>query len=96
MGNFIVNHKTTDHKGAFEATDAQGNHAGEMTYTSPDQNTLIIDHTGVEDAYNGQGVGMELLEALVAYAREQHLKVIPLCPYAKSRFDKYASLRDVL
>ncbi|HFF4907178.1 TPA: GNAT family N-acetyltransferase, partial [Acinetobacter baumannii] len=44
----------------------------------------------------GQGVGRQLLDALVAFVREKDVKVIPLCPYAKSVFDKDPSIGDVL
>ncbi|HBS65211.1 MAG TPA: N-acetyltransferase, partial [Acinetobacter pittii] len=57
---------------------------------------LIIDATDVNEKYRGQGVGRQLLDALVAFVREKDVKVIPLCPYAKSVFDKDSSIGDVL
>ncbi|CAM0686794.1 N-acetyltransferase [Acinetobacter baumannii] len=57
---------------------------------------LIIDATDVNENYRGQGVGRQLLDALVAFVREKDVKVIPLCPYAKSVFDKDPSIGDVL
>jgi len=57
---------------------------------------LIIDHTDVEDQFRGQGIGRQLLDALVAFAREREIKVIPLCPFSKSVFDKDQSIHDVL
>ncbi|MBS5992824.1 MAG: N-acetyltransferase, partial [Acinetobacter baumannii] len=56
----------------------------------------IIDATDVNENYRGQGVGRQLLDALVAFVREKDVKVIPLCPYAKSVFDKDPSIGDVL
>jgi hypothetical protein len=32
----------------------------------------------------------------VEYARENGIKIIPLCPFAKSVFDKTPEIRDVL
>ena len=72
------------------------NSAGEMKYTWAGPTMFIIDSTHVDDAYRGQNVGRTLLDAVVAFAREKNLKVIPLCPFAKAQFDKDASLRDVL
>lgn len=57
---------------------------------------FIIDHTDVADDYRGQGVGHKLLDAVVDFARNNQIKIIPLCPYAKSVFDKDPSIRDVL
>jgi len=33
---------------------------------------------------------------LINFARQDQIKVIPLCPYAKSVFDKRPELQDVL
>ncbi len=67
-----------------------------MTYTWAGEGMLIIDATDVNEKYRGQGVGRQLLDALVAFVREKDVKVIPLCPYAKSVFDKDSSIGDVL
>lgn len=81
--------------GTFEIFDADVK-AGEMAYTSAGDSMLIIDHTDVEDQFRGQGIGRQLLDALVAFAREREIKVIPLCPFSKSVFDKDQSIHDVL
>ena len=70
--------------------------AGEMTFTWAGKEKFIIDHTGVEEIFNGKGYAKQLVMAGVDYARENDLKIIPLCPYAKSRFDKDKSIGDVL
>jgi predicted GNAT family acetyltransferase len=67
-----------------------------MAYTWAGDSMLIIDHTDVEDQFRGQGIGRQLLDALVAFAREREIKVIPLCPFSKSVFDKDQSIHDVL
>ncbi len=70
--------------------------AGEMAYTWAGDSMLIIDHTDVNERFRGQGVGRKLLDELIAFVRERQVKVIPLCPFAKSVFDKDASIHDVL
>ncbi|ERS02609.1 GNAT family acetyltransferase [Acinetobacter sp. COS3] len=70
--------------------------AGEMAYTWAGDSMLIIDHTDVNERFRGQGVGRQLLDELIAFVRERQVKVIPLCPFAKSVFDKDASIHDVL
>lgn len=67
-----------------------------MTYSKAGSNLLIIDHTEVGDELRGQGVGRKLLDKIVDYARSNQFKILPLCPYAKSVFDKDASIGDVL
>ncbi|EPG40862.1 GNAT family N-acetyltransferase [Acinetobacter colistiniresistens] len=70
--------------------------AGEMAYTWAGDEMLIIDHTDVNEDFRGQGVVRKLLDELITFVRERQVKVIPLCPFAKSVFDKDPSIRDVL
>ena len=91
---------TTDHeeaasKGAFYI-DKAGQRVAEMTYSRTNATMIIIDHTDVDDSLRGEGVGRQLLDALVAWARSTGTKVLPLCPFAKAQFDKDAAIRDVL
>ena len=57
---------------------------------------IIIDHTEVGQSLKGKGIGLQLVKAVVAHARESKIKILPLCPFAKSVFDKKEELRDVL
>jgi predicted GNAT family acetyltransferase len=82
-------------RGHFEAVE-DGKEAGKMTYTWAGDSKFIIDHTEVNEEFNGKGVGKKLLMATVDYARNNNLKIIPLCPFAKSVFDKTEEIRDVL
>lgn len=82
-------------KGYFEAVE-DGKEAGKMTYTWAGDSKFIIDHTEVSPDFNGKGVGKKLVLAAVDYARANNVKIIPLCPFAKSVFDKVEEIRDVL
>lgn len=68
----------------------------EMTFSRAGETMMIIDHTDVGDQLRGQGVGRKLIHFMVDYARKNGVKIIPLCPYAKSVFEKEAEIRDVL
>ncbi|MBF4491444.1 N-acetyltransferase [Flavobacterium sp. MR2016-29] len=82
-------------KGYFEAIE-EGKEAGKMTYTWAGDSKFIIDHTEVNEEFSGKGVGKKLVLAAVDYARSNNLKIIPLCPFAKSVFDKNEDIRYVL
>jgi predicted GNAT family acetyltransferase len=82
-------------KGFFKAV-LEGQEAGRMTYSWAGKEKLIIDHTEVDPAFKGKNVGKQLVMAAVNYARENNIKIIPLCPFAKSVFDKVEEIRDVL
>lgn len=61
---------------------------GEITYYKKDNNTLCASHTGVDPAYQGRGLAMRLVEALVAYATECDAKILPHCSYVADAFRK--------
>jgi uncharacterized protein len=50
---------------------------------------LTIYHTEVADELKGKGVANQLLSTMAAYARENKLKVIPLCPYVLAQFKRH-------
>ena len=87
--------KNDDKHGSFEVID-QGKSVAQMTYTWAGPTKFIIDHTEVSSEYAGKGLGKQLLMAAVTYARQENLKIMPLCPFAKSVFDKDPTLADVL
>lgn len=82
-------------RGTFKAIE-NGTEAGSMTYTWAGPTKFIIDHTDVNPEFKGKGVGKQMLMKAVAYARANNLKIMPLCPFAKSVFDKDAEIGDVL
>lgn len=68
----------------------------EMTYSKAGQDLIIIDHTEVAEELRGKSVGLRLVQAAVNYARENQIKIMPLCPFAKSVFDRKPEYADVL
>ena len=76
---------------------AQDNNVlAEMTYVWIGSDRIIIDHTEVDNVLSGKGVGKQLVTKAVEFAREKGIKIIPLCPFAKSVFDKVKEFKDVL
>ena len=57
---------------------------------------IIIDHTELQPSNEGKGYGKQMVSAAVDFAREKHIKILPLCPFAKSVFDRTPEFRDVL
>ena len=87
--------ENTDSKGA-AFIESDNKRLAEMTYSIASPNLIIIDHTEVDESLKGQGIGRKLLLKIVERARNENIKIIPLCPFAKSVFDKEESLQDVL
>ena len=82
-----IQHKNTDSRGKFFIEDNNVEKAV-MTYSVAGSNKIIIDHTEVDDRLQGEGLGHKLLDAAVGYARANSIKIVPLCPFVKSIFDK--------
>jgi len=82
-------------KGYFKAIDTN-TEAGLMTYSWAGTDKIIIDHTEVNPDFKGQNVGKNMVLEAVAFARKSNIKILPLCPFAKSVFDKNPDLHDVL
>lgn len=87
--------KINGNKGAFYI-EVDGKQEAMMTFVFTGQDKIIIDHTEVNEGNNGRGFGKKMLAKAVEYARENGIKIIPLCPFAKSVFDKVPEYRDVL
>lgn len=82
-------------KGQFTARDGDAV-LGAMTFSRAGETRIIVDHTEVADAARGTGLGRQLFDAMVAWARANRVQVIALCPYAASVFRKVPEARDVL
>ncbi len=68
----------------------------EMTYSRASDALIIIDHTGVPDAFRGKGVGVALAVHAVDRAREEGHKILPLCPFMAAQFRRHPDWADVL
>jgi hypothetical protein len=78
------------------AFSADGGPEAEMTFSKAGDTIIIIDHTGVPDAYRGKGIGVRLVERAVNDARAAGRKIVPLCPFAAAQFRRRPEWRDVL
>lgn len=90
-----IQHSDDGKKGKFYI-EQDGEQLAEMTYVWAGDNKFIIDHTEVSDRLAGKGIGKQLLQKAVEFARANHVKIMPLCPFAKAVFDKVEAYNDVL
>ena len=90
-----IQHRDDGKKGVFYI-EQENKVLAEMTYVWVGSDRIIIDHTAVNGVLRGKSAGKQLLANAVDFAREKGIKIIPLCPFAKSVFDKVEAFRDVL
>ncbi|UDI77487.1 N-acetyltransferase [Staphylococcus taiwanensis] len=79
----------------FYVGEDENNAQAVITFKQVDNNEIDIDHTGVADELGGQGLGKKLVEAVVNHARENNLKIIASCPFAKDVLEKNDDYQDV-
>lgn len=67
---------------------------GELTYRQIGDR-LVIDHTGIDPKYRGQGLAGELVRHVLDELRERGTRYEPACPYVRefiARNPEYADL----
>lgn len=91
----LIQHKQGKVKSMFYVEE-NGKLLAEMVYSMPNPDKMLIEHTEVDESLSGKGIGKQLVYAAVEYARTNNMKIIPLCPFAKSVFDRVKEWQDVL
>lgn len=90
-----IKHEHFTTRGDFFVQDEQDRKIAVMTYVMVNDNTMLIEHTIVDEQLSGQGIGRKLVDAGVQFARAEGYKIIPQCPYANSVFKKTPEYADV-
>ncbi len=89
-----ITHVLDGQKGAF-VIERDGTRLATMTYTVAGDDLVIIDHTDVDASLRGTGAGNALVAAAVAWARDSDRRIMPLCPFARSVFDRTPEYADI-
>jgi predicted GNAT family acetyltransferase len=91
----LILQKETGNKGVFYI-EQDGKKVAEMDYVFSSPGVMTILHTEVDDSLGGKGVGKELVGYAVEYAREHHIKIIPVCQFTKAVIARKKEWQDVL
>ena len=57
---------------------------------------LVLTHTKVPKAHEGQGIGSALVRFALHSARERGLRVVPICPFVAAYIKKHPEEQDLL
>lgn len=96
MSDPEIRREISDTKGRY-VIDHPGGATSELTYSILSPQMVIADHTGVADGLEGQGYARLLLDALLADARAEGFRIVPLCPYVmmeRRKHPEWAELFD--
>lgn len=78
-----IRKKENDHR--FVLYDGE-KEIGYLSYDVEDNGDWIAEHTVVDEAYGGRGLARKLVEALIDEAKQQEIRVRPVCSYVKKVF----------
>lgn len=95
MTGIILEESKSGGRYVLDARDDDDDQA-EMTFSRASDALIIVDHTYVPERFRGEGVGRQLVDRLIADAREKGFRIVPLCPYVKGQFQKHPEWNDVL
>lgn len=87
-------HKEVKDRGRFSLL-SEDKEVGFLTYYYSTPTVINADHTVVSPDFEGQGVGKELFNQLVAYAREKDFKIVAECPFISRMFERYKETKDL-
>lgn len=55
---------------------------------------LVLVHTEVPPSLGGRGIGGQLVQAAVAFAKQEQLKVVPICPFARTYLRRHPEIAE--
>ncbi|WP_298351626.1 GNAT family N-acetyltransferase [uncultured Dokdonia sp.] len=90
-----IQHKEREDRGVFYMKGDNGI-ISELTYSKDKDAVITIDHTETKIPEEGKGFASRLVAHTVTFARENGLKINPLCPFAEVQFDRNPDFKDVL
>ena len=96
MADITITRELTPTKGRYIATMPGVAGEAELTFSRASPTLVIADHTSAPNSMRGTGVAKALVERLIADARAQGFKIIPLCPYVRSQYERHPEWSDVM
>jgi predicted GNAT family acetyltransferase len=92
LADFLIEHEVHGTSGRYVIRKA-GVEA-ELTWSSPSPALRIADHTGVPDSLRGTGAGLALVTRMVADARAEGFRIMPLCSFVDAQRRRHPDWAD--
>lgn len=78
----------------FYHNDESGKKLAEITWKKQGD-VLYVDHTFTDPSLRGQGIAGQLVDKVAEYARQENLKIMPICPYVVRKFNEDEQYSDL-
>jgi predicted GNAT family acetyltransferase len=94
MSAITIRREDTPRKGRYIATVEGREGEAYIAYTHREEGVISADHTIAPDSLKGTGAAFALTQYLVAEARANGFRVLPLCPYVRAQYHKHPEWAD--
>ena len=94
MPDVTITRHEDGNAGEYHAAVEGADEIGRLTWVERD-GVRVAEHTLVPPPIGGQGVAAQLVDALVADAREQGFKIKPVCSYVADKFEEHPEWSDL-
>jgi uncharacterized protein len=61
-----------------------------------EERKMHLDSTYTPEKYRGRGIGSQLIQAGIDYAKKMALKIVPVCSFSVEYFKKHPEYADLL
>ena len=95
MAQLDITHREHGRGGEYIAKPADSAHFGRLEWEPDERGVHIATHTLVPPQIGGRGIAAELVDALVADARQQGFKIEPRCSYVAAKFEQNPEWSDL-
>jgi hypothetical protein len=89
VAQITITRELTASKGRYVGRIAGVEGEAELTFSRANPQFVIADHTGAPDSMRGMGVAKALVERLIADARAEGFRIVPLCSFVKAQFERH-------
>ena len=73
-----------------------GERLGFLEFTRPDVGVMRIEYVEVAPQLRGTGLGRQLVEKAVDFARDASLRIVPICSYARAVIQRDPAMSPLL
>lgn len=96
MADINIEREDNGDAGRYVARIAGNDGEAEIIFQRRGPQVMSADHVGAADSMKGTGAALALVEYMVADARANGFKIIPVCPYVKAQYRKHPNWSDVM
>ena len=94
MSGYTVSHRPAAARGVFSLEQGT-RRVGYLDYSLAGD-TMRIHYVEVDPSLRGTGLGRQLIDAAVAWARQERKRIVPICGYARAVLHRTPAFADVL